>query len=64
MRRQSIKALIGMFLVSVLLGLGVLVYSYLSPDFEYTLESNIESNQDYYPDLTADLARAEEDRSE
>jgi len=59
MGRQSIKALIGMIVISVLLGAGVLLYAYFSKSFSYTFKSNLESNRDYYYSMTKELEKAE-----
>ncbi|MBN2381303.1 hypothetical protein JXQ70_00335 [bacterium] len=52
MRKQSIRALIALIFLSFLLGCAVLLYAFFSPNFQYSFASNLESNADYYPDLT------------
>ncbi|MFC1850374.1 hypothetical protein ACFL27_09310 [candidate division CSSED10-310 bacterium] len=59
MGRQSIKILIGLLIFAFLLGAGVLVYSHFSKSLDYSIATNIESNRDYYPDLTKELAKKE-----
>lgn len=64
MGSQSLKILIGLIIFAFLLGGGVLVYAWFSSDFSYSFSSNIQSNRDYYPDLTKELEKQEPDLSQ
>lgn len=64
MGRQSIRALVILMLLAVLSGIAVLVYASLSSTFSYSIQSNIDSNRDYYPSMTQHLEKRTEPHTE
>jgi len=64
MGRQNVKLLIGMIVVSFLMGCAVLAYSYFTKGFTYSISANMGSNAEYYPNLTAELVKQEHESTQ